>query len=168
MNKYMQEVLEKEKQLSIELEKEQESSFLKLVKRPDGAKEALEFQYEQLDSLNPKTLERYLGALSQYLIYVTKYVNILNSKRKLTYSTLSRKINEGLFLHSQELKALKSMTEKEIFVKQSDKDLAELEDYLDSMDAKLAVYSNIPDTIEGLINTIKKVYDSKKIERIAQ
>lgn len=168
MNKYIEEVVEQEKLLTIELGKEQEASFLGLVKRPDGAKEALEFQYEGLDTLSSKTLEKYLGALSQYLIFVTKYVNILSARKKIANSVFNRKLNAGYYLHSQEIKNLKSITEKEIYVKQADPDLIELEDYLGNMDAKMAIYSNIPDTINGLIQSIKKIYDARIRETLIQ
>ncbi len=164
---YIKEVLERESALVAELDKEQEVSLLKLVERPDGAKDALKFQYEGLDTLMPKTLEKYLGALSQYLIYVTKYVNILSAKKKVATSFYNRKMNEAFFIYADKLKQIKSMSEKEMTVRQEDPNLVELQDHIDGLDAKLALYSGIPDTIEGLIQSIKKVYDSKVRERLA-
>lgn len=165
---YKEEVDIKINNLKKTLEEEQLASMLSLIKRPDGAKEALEFQYEELDSLSIKTLQKYLGALSQYLIYVTKYVNTLESKKKIASSFYNRKISEGYFKYSDELKNIKSVSEKEIYIKHEDKELNELLDSIENLEAKLVLYSNIPDTINNLIQTLKKVYDARIKESFKQ
>lgn len=161
---YINEVIQKENLLLEELEKDQNDTFLRSVRRPDGAKEALEFQYENIDTLSTSTLEKYLGALSQYLIFVTKYVNILSAKKKVASSLYTRNLNKGFFINSEELKNVKSITEKEMIVKHKDESLLELQEHIDKIDAKLALYSNIPDTISSLIQSIKKVYDARNKE----
>jgi hypothetical protein len=158
---YIEEVKQKEKELFSTIEEEQIKSLLKEVIRPDGAKEALGVQYEHLDSMNRQTLERYIGALSQYLIYLTKYINMLGAKKSVNQSVYNRKLSEGFFRNSEELKLIKTIAEKEIFVKRTDPGLLELQDKIELIEAKLALYKDMPETINNLIQTIKKVYDAR-------
>ncbi len=163
---YVAEVIEEEKKLVSAIEDEEARSFLNLVKRPDGAKEALSFQYENLDTLTPEKLEKYMGALSQYLIWITKYLNTLKSKRHLANSYYNKKLSEGFFKFSEDLKQIKSMTEKEMYVKHNDLELEDLFWHIEKTDAVLSQYADSPDTINNLIQSIKKTYDSRIKERV--
>lgn len=163
---YVTEAIEAENEIVSSIGEEEFKSFLNLIKRPDGAREALAFQYENLDVLTPQTLEKYMGALSQYLIWITKYINELKSKRNKAESVYKKKLEEGFFKYSAELKQIKSMTEKEMIVKFHDQELVELQNHIDKMDASLTQYYNIPDTTNNLIQSIKKTYDSRIKERV--
>lgn len=164
MSKLIEQLIEKEKKLEEDLNKEQQTNLLVFIKKPDGVKNALEYQYDTIDVLSTKTLEQYLGALSQYLVYINKYINILVSQKKTAVSFMSRKMSYAMYINGDSLKSLKSISEKEGFVKQKDPELLEVEEYIDTLDAKIALYNNIPDSVSNLIQTIKKIYDNRMRE----
>lgn len=159
---YLLEVKQKEEEVVATIEEEEIESYLSRVTKPSGAEDALKFQYQELDTLTIQRLEKYLGALSQYLVYITKYINNLSSRRKVANSVYNRKLSHAIFKYSVNAK---SMTEKEMIAQQNDPGLYELLDHIESLDAKLALYNNIPDTLENIIQTIKKVYDARTKER---
>ncbi len=162
---YLTEVENKEKEAMAFLEEEENNLFLNRIKKSDYVEKVLSFQYEELDTLTIQTLGNYLGALSQYAIFIQKHINNFEARRKIAKSTYSRKLNSAIFRYSEKAK---SMTEKEMVAQENDVELFDLLDYIEKLDAKLSLYNNIPDTIEGLIQTIKKVYDAKRTERIIQ
>ena len=162
---YIAELEAKEATLMSSLNDEENRSLLNKIKLPTKAEDILAHQYEDLDSLSIQDLVLYLGVLSQYHAYITVYVNALNGRRKLAKSFLERKLNTSMFKYSAEMNGKPTLKEKESFAKQKDADLLELEEYVDTIDAKFSVYENVPDTISNLIQTLKKVYDAKKDNR---
>ena len=162
---YLDEVKEKEAKISLFLEQEETNLFLNLVKRSDFVKEVLAFQYEELDTLTLSRMEKFLGALNQYSIYVAKYINNFEARRKVAKAVYDRKLSIAIFKYSEKAK---SMTEKEMVAQENDKELFDILDHIQEIEAKLALYNNIPDKLESLIQTIKKVYDAKRTERITQ
>ena len=160
---YTDEAKAKVAALGVELEEEENTTILSKVRIPSMVEKVLSFQFENLDTLPITDLEKYLGTLSQYHIYINKYVNELYSKVKVSKSVYNRKLNQAVIAISASARA--TIKEREMQAINNNPELVELEDYVNTLDAKHTVYSNIPDTIGNLIQTIKKVYDARIRER---
>ncbi len=132
---------------------EREDARLKII-RPTLVDEAISFDYSDLDTLPKETLEKYMGALSQYLIFLNRYVNILDVKHKLL---------KGLFDSYLDRKALeyegKSDKERERKAKLANPEFGEAERIVFERQALLKLNERETDQIAELIKTIKKVYD---------
>lgn len=160
---YVDDVKVKEAELATELLEEENTTILSKVKIPSKIEKILSFQFEELDTLPPPSMESYLGALSQYHIYITKYVNEMHSRVKIAKAIYNRKLNQAII--ALDLSTKTTIKEREMQAINSDTELVGLEDYVNTLEAKYSVYSGIPDTINNLIQTIKKVYDARIRER---
>lgn len=160
------EILEKkEAELRKILEKEKEILLLEKVRKPDLTEKVMSFQYDHIDALGKLDLEQFLGALSQYHIFMVKYINQLSIAVTLADGVYERLLSLEVFSLPEEFKN-KTLAEK-VRKASQDTDLEEVEDKLKELQARLALYKNMPETIKNLTDNVKKVYDTKYKEKNA-
>lgn len=142
------------------IQEERKSTSLDKITKPSIVEDVLAFDFSHIDSLSNSDLEKYLGALSQYLIYINKYINEIS----IAAGAVQRRYD---YVLNQKILAIKKggQTVKEKTMEaESDPDVLELSRMLEKFQARVAMYKNIPDAIEILVQTIKKVYDSRHKE----
>lgn len=128
---------------------------LKGIKMPGLIEEISSFDYSNLDTLSPAKLESYMGALSQYLIFLQKHVNQL----KIGYDSATRTYQEAIQEESLK-KDGKTMKEKEARASVMEEiRQAALEVQISK--ARLDKYEKVPDHFKELLQSIKKVYSAR-------
>ena len=144
------------------LEEEKKIVSLHKVAKPSLIEKVFEFDYSYLDTLTEQELQKYLGALSQYLIYINKHINQLNIAKGAAEDEYKRLLNMTVL--SVDKKVFQTLEERKTEA-QKDETVGELKQFVDKYSAQVAVYKNIPESINNLIQTIKKIYDAKIRER---
>lgn len=160
VNKEVQDTSAALNNLRTVIAEERKSTSLEKVVKPSIIEEVLGFDYSHIDSLSNPKMEQYLGALSQYYIYISKYINEIT----IAANTVQRRYDYAL---NQKILAVKKsgQTVKEKTMEaEGDGDIHELSNMLEKFQARVAMYKNIPDSIEMMVQTIKKVYDSRMKE----
>lgn len=144
------------------VKEEKDKTSIDKITKPSIIEKVLSFDYSNLDSLDKSDLEKHMGALSQYLIFIHTYINQINIAKTCAQDEYKRALN--LSILAVEKTKYKTITEKEMEAEQ-DPEVKELKDHVRKLNARIAVHKNLPDSIEILIQTIKKAYDAKIRER---
>ncbi len=140
------------------LEEEKKVTSLDKVLKPSLVDEVLSFDYSYLDSLPLPRLINYMGALSQYLIYINKHINQLTVARDCAENEFKTALSINiLYIDKKQFATLEERKAES----QKDEVLIELKKITERYDARVAENKNIPESINNLIQTLKKVYDSK-------
>ncbi len=144
------------------LEEEKKIVSLDKVLKPSIIDEVLGFDYSFLDTMNFRQLEKYLGAMSQYLIFINKHINQVTVAKICAEDEFKRHLNIAvLSINSKEFGTLEERKSEAM----KDENLLELKKHVDALNARIAVHKNIPESVSNLIQTIKKTYDARIKEK---
>lgn len=144
------------------LEKEKEIVSLDKVLKPSLVDEVLGYDFSFLDTLSEQKISSYLGALSQYLIFLNKHINQVTVAKICAEEQFKSLLNVTvLTIDSKKFTTLEERKTEAL----KDEALIELKKYSDDYNARIAVHKNMPESINNLIQTIKKVYDARIKEK---
>ena len=65
------------------------------VAKPSKIKEILEFDFSDLDTLSIRDIEKYIGALTQYNVFYTRYVNIITMYYIIAKEFYDKTVNQA-------------------------------------------------------------------------
>ena len=143
------------------IDKEKKEVALEKIVKPSIIDTVLEFDYSRIDTLPLSVLEKYLGALSQYFIFINRYVNQLSIGANAARTRYEHHLNQKVL----EIKRTGITVKEKIMEAEGDQDIIELRNMVEKFEARVSVYKNIPDAIELMIQTVKKVYDARIKEK---
>lgn len=159
---YIEDLEKKIDRLKEIAEAEKNEVLIVKVKKPSRLEEFLSFDYSQVDTLQGHQLEQYLGGLSQYLIYLNKYINQLT----IAYLTSKGFYESALSKESLKYKDLKTISDRQTQAIADNPELEKINEVVFTYESRLAIHKNSTDTIRELIQTLKKVYDARIKESI--
>ncbi len=140
------------------LEEEKKVICLDKILKPSMAEDVLGFDFSLLDTLDLKTLERYLGVLSQHLIFLNKHINQVTVAKVCAEDEFKRYLNIAIL--EIDNKKFSTVEERKAEALKNES-LLELKKHADTLNSRIIANKNIPESIENLIQTIKKVYDAR-------
>lgn len=129
------------------------------VKKPSKIEEILNFDFSDLDTLAIRDLEKFIGALSQYNVFYTRYVNIVTIYYIIAKEFYEKAVNQAAV-------GIDGKTVKERIVKaeKANEEIQYLKSEVQRQEHRLAFHKNVPETIKEMIQTCKKVYDARRNE----
>ncbi len=142
------------------IQEERKLTALDKVQKPSIVEDVLAFDFSNIDTLSNNNLEKYMGALSQYYIYISKYINEITIAANSVQRRYDFTINQKILSVKKNGQTVKEKTMEA----EGDPAIIELGAMLERFQARVAMYKNIPDSIELMIQSIKKVYDSRQKE----
>ncbi len=152
------------KEVREEVSSEHRVISLDKVNKPSLVDEVMGFDYSLLDSLGENILKKYLGALSQHLVFLSRHINHLSAERDCAEEEFKK--YQSIAILSIDKNVYKTLEERKA-ESMKDQSLTELKNVLDSLNTKLTAHKNSPEVITNLIQTIKKALDSKTKEKIS-
>lgn len=147
------------------VEEEKRATSMDMVLKPSEVDNILKAGFEHLDTLNVSTLEKYLGTFSQHLIYINKYLNQLTVAKICAEEIFKKHLNVHVL--SISTKEFGTLEERKSVAMKND-DLIAIKRQVDTLNSRIAANKNIPESLENLIQTIKKVYDARIKEKYAK
>lgn len=146
--------IEKLKELA---ETEKNEVLITKVKKPSLLEHVLSYDYSHVDTLNNIEIEQFLGTLSQYLIFLNKYINQLS----IAYITASEAYESAVNQEALKFKDLKTVSERQTQAIKDNIEIQKMKEIVFTYESRLAIHKNSTDTIKELIQTLKKVYDAR-------
>jgi len=150
------------------LSDEKEFASLKSVAKPSVIDSIWKLNAEDIESMHPSDMEKYMYALAQYAIFIQVHINQI----RVGYNTCKRIYKSSLVEKALEIKSsgeVKSKTDTMSFwesIASIDPEIKEVELRMLDLENRLALYDNIPDQIIEKLNTLKKIYTTKTDGRL--
>lgn len=160
MPSYVEQLAADKERIRAVVTKEKAVLHLDKITKPSKIEELFNFDFSHIDQLADNELERYVGCLSQHLIYANKYVNQL----RIVVSMTKKFLNNVL-----DIEALtedgKTAKERETKARLRVADIGIIEREALEEETRLAVYDNTIEQLTQHLQTLKKVYDARIKEK---
>lgn len=154
-----EELQEKYKEAEDLYKKEGINISFSIVKKPDKIQEILNFDFSDIDTLSIKDMEKYIGALTQYNIFITRYVNVLT-----IFYIIAKEFYEKAVNKEAVTKEGKTIKERVVKAESENEEIQYLKSEMQRQEKRLAFHKNVPETIKEMIQSVKKVYDARRNE----